>query len=349
MEKILVTGGYGFIGSNFIRYLLKHTDYSVVNIDKVTPQAHPEALRPYHDHPRYLFFKTDICRLDEEFDIFENCNYIVNFAAETHVDRSIGAWEIVGPDSQRWHPDQDDFIFSNILGVQRLLELSRKIKGFKRFIQVSTDEVYGSVKNASFEKDAFNITNPYSATKAAGEHMAMAYYHTFDVPVCITRSCNNYGIWQGSEKLIPLTILRALADKSIPVYGTGDNKRDWIFVEDNVRAILDVMEKGVPGFAYNIPGDNSISNNNLIEKILKLMKKPEYLMVLTKDRPGHDFEYLMDGELLSSTTGWYPHVSLNDGLLETIDFYAFNEQFFNNEMKQNGVLSRVNSLLEASN
>jgi len=349
MKGILVTGGYGFIGSNFIRYVLENTDYGIINIDKITPQSHPESLHELELNVRYLFIEMDICDADTVYHMLHNIDYIVNFAAETHVDRSIGAWEKKSTQKDRWQTGRDDFIHTNVLGVQRMLELAKRIKGLKRFVQISTDEVYGSVEMASFEEDAFNTTNPYSATKGAGELMANAYFHTFGMPVCVTRSCNNYGAWQGSEKLIPLTILRALEDKSMPVYGSGKNKRDWIFVEDNIRAILAVMERGVAGKAYNIPGYNTKSNNEIIKIILKALGKPEELMVTTRDRPGHDWEYRMDGEWIRCEMGWSPQVTLEDGLLKTIDFYRHNAEYFKEEQKRSGVLDRINVLLEASN
>lgn len=349
MKGIVVTGGYGFIGSAFIRYMLENTDYSVINIDKITPQSHPESIANLELSARYLFIEMDICNVSTVYDKFHNVDYIINFAAETHVDRSIGAWEKKDSKEERWQAKQDEFIHTNILGVQCMLEFAKKITGLKRFVQISTDEVYGSVEATSFEKDAFNTTNPYSATKGAGELMANAYFYTFGVPVCITRSCNNYGIWQGSEKLIPLTILRALEDKPIPVYGTGNNKRDWIFVEDNIRAILAIMEHGVDGEAYNIPGYNTRSNNELIKMILKALGKPKELMVMTRDRPGHDWEYRMDGERIRLVTDWAPKVTLEDGMLKTIEFYIDNADYFKEEQKRIGVLDRVNALLEASN
>lgn len=348
-KKILVTGGYGFIGSNFIRYVLDNTDYEVINIDKITYAARPASLLGCASNPKYSFRRLDICDILKIEDMVKNVDYIVHFAAETHVDRSIGAWESKDAENERWQTGQDAFVHTNVLGVQCLLELAKRIKGLKRFVQVSTDEVYGSVETASLEGDAFNTTNPYSATKGAGELMANAYFHTFGVPVCITRSCNNYGPWQGSEKLIPLTILRALKGEPIPVYGTGKNRRDWIFVEDNARAILATMERGVPGGTYNIPGYNTKSNNELIRMILKVLEKPEKLMAQTKDRPGHDWEYRMNGERIHSEMDWAPRVSLKDGLLKTIEFYRDNAEYFKDEQKQSGVTARVNALLEASN
>ncbi len=349
MKGILVTGGYGFIGSSFIRYVLENTDYSIINIDKITPQSHPESIRNLESNTRYVFIKMDICNINTVYRKFHNIDYIVNFAAETHVDRSIGTWEKKSLREERWQTGQDEFIHTNVLGVQRMLEFAKKIKGLKRFVQISTDEVYGSVEAASFEKDAFNTTNPYSATKGAGELMANAHFHTFGVPMCITRSCNNYGVWQGSEKLIPLTILRALENKPIPIYGTGKNKRDWVFVEDNVRAVLAVMKRGIAGEVYNIPGYNTKSNNELIKMILECMGKPEELMVTTRDRPGHDWEYRMDGERIHCVMGWTPQVTLKDGILKTIEFYRDNAEYFKEEQKRNGVLDRVNALLEVSN
>ncbi len=349
MKTILVTGGYGFIGSNFIKYVLANTDYHIVNIDKKTPQSHPESLSEISSNLKHFSIEADICNIPQKYTTqvyLHDVEYIVNFAAETHVDRSIGAWEKGGGEGKRW--GMDEFIHTNIYGVQCLLELARKIKGFKRFVQISTDEVYGSVKSASFECDQFNTTNPYSATKGGGELMANAYYHTFGVPVSITRSCNNYGIWQGSEKLIPLTILRALEDKPIPVYGTGKNKRDWIHVDDNIRAILAIMENGNDGEAYNIPSYNTMSNNEIIKMILKILRKPESLMVQTQDRPGHDWEYKMNGNRIHVRKGWTPQVPLKYGITKTIAFYKMNAEDFKEEQVRSGVIERVEALLEGA-
>ena len=278
-------------------------------------------------------------------NLIEDVDYVINFAAETHVDRSIGTWESKQTTEERWKQSgENSFIKTNILGTQSLLEAVKSSK-IKKFIQISTDEVYGPVEKPSKETDPFNPRNPYAATKAAAECLAIAYFHTFKIPICITRSCNNYGPWQGSEKFIPVTILSALANTPIPIYGTGKNIRDWIFVEDNTAAILAILEKGTPGKFYNIPGENLRTNIELAKLILKLMGKSEKLIRFVKDRPGHDLKYAMDGAKLHSECGWKPKYTLEQGLKIAIDFYKEHEKEFRKDQKRSGVLERIKGLL----
>lgn len=364
MKKILVTGGCGFIGSTFIKYVLKNTDYNILNVDKITYSACPESLAEIYTNleynDRYKLARVDICDFMSLIELFEDIDYVIHFAAETHVDRSIGAWEGKQAEDKRWGRQDEVFINTNMIGTQALLELTRKnmfttktmleaVKAtpyVKKFIQVSTDEVYGPTDNPCSEDSMFNPRNPYSATKAGAEALVNAYFHTFKVPVCITRSCNNYGLWQGSEKFIPVAILSALANKSIPVYGSGKNVRDWIFVEDNVRAIFAVMEKGKIGEAYNIPAGIMKTNIEIAKAVLNVLDKSENLIKFVKDRPGHDFKYSMTGDKIKIDCDWVAEISLEEGLEKTIKFYKKHEKYFRQEQKRSGVLDRVNALLE---
>lgn len=366
-SKILVTGGCGFMGNTFIKYVLKNTDYNILNVDKITYAARPESLNEINANPeykkRYKLAEIDICDFMALIELFKNVDYVIHFAAETHVDRSIGAWEGKQAEKKRWGRQDEVFINTNLIGTQALLELTRKnmfttktmleatktTLCIKKFIQVSTDEVYGPTDNPCRENSMFNPRNPYSATKVGAEALVNAYFHTFGVPVCITRSCNNYGLWQGSEKFIPVAILSALADKSIPIYGSGKNIRDWIFVEDNAKALLSVMEKGRVGEAYNIPADIMKTNIEIAKTILKILGKPESLIKFVKDRPGHDFKYSMTGDKIKADCGWAAETSLEEGLEKTIKFYKKHEEHFKEEQKQSGVLDRINALLETSN
>lgn len=367
MKGILVTGGYGFIGSNFIRYVLENTDYNILNIDKITYAAHPESLNEINANPeyrkRYKLAKIDICDFMSLIELFEDIDYVIHFAAETHVDRSIGAWEDKQAEEKRWGKQDEVFINTNMIGTQALLELTRKnmfttrtmleatkaTPYVKKFIQVSTDEVYGPTDNPCSEDSMFNPRNPYSATKVGAEALVNAYFHTFKVPVCITRSCNNYGLWQGSEKFIPVAILSALINKSIPIYGSGKNVRDWIFVEDNVKAIFAVMERGKIGEAYNIPAGIMRTNIEIAQTVLNILGKPHSLIKFVKDRPGHDFKYSMTGNKINIDCGWKAETSLEEGLEKTINFYKEHEKHFREEQKRSGVADRVNALLEVSN
>lgn len=363
-KTLLVTGGAGFIGSAFIKYVLKNTDYNILNVDKITYAARPESLNEINSNPeykrRYRFVKIDICDFIALRELFKDVDYVIHFAAETHVDRSIGAWESKQAEKERWRSQDNVFINTNMIGTQALLELTRKnviaTKNMleamkmtplvKKFIQISTDEVYGSTDKPCPEDSKFDPRNPYSATKVGSEALTNAYFHTFGVPVCITRSCNNYGPWQGSEKFIPVAILSALADTPIPIYGSGKNVRDWIHVEDNVRAIIAVMEEGKSGEAYNIPAGNFRTNIEIAEIILELLGKSKDLIKFVKDRPGHDFKYAMTGSKILKDCGWMAEIPLRDGIERTIEFYKEHEKYFKQEQKTSGVEERVKSLLK---
>ncbi|MEJ5307191.1 MAG: dTDP-glucose 4,6-dehydratase [candidate division WOR-3 bacterium] len=286
MKKIVVTGGAGFIGSNFIRYILKNRDYSIVNIDLLLLSGSKENIKEFTKEKRYEFVKGDIRDFDFLLQFFKkerDVYGVINFAAQSHVDRSI-----ISP---------RDFIETNILGVVNLLEIFR-MGFFKRFLQISTDEVYGDLQLDSKEKFTENSilkpNSPYSSSKASADLIALSYNKTYGLDIVITRSSNNFGPFQFPEKLIPLTILKAMKNEKIPVYGDGKNVRDWIYVEDNVRGILNVFENGKIGNIYNIGGNNEIENIKLVKMILKILKKDEKLITFVKDRPAHDRRYSLD-------------------------------------------------------
>jgi len=310
--KLLVTGGAGFIGSNFIHYILtEHADWQVTNLDKLTYAGNLENLTDIQDHPGYCFVKGDIADrkladslLGKGFDI------IVNFAAESHVDRSI--------------LDASPFIETNVKGTQVFLEGTRK-HGIQRFIQVSTDEVYGSIDSGHFTEESPLCPNsPYSASKAAADLLCRAYFKTHHVPAVITRCTNNFGPYQFPEKLIPLAITNALEDKPIPVYGDGLNIRDWVFVADHCRALDVVIRKGKPGEIYNIGSGNEKTNLELIHKLLELLDKPQGLIQFVTDRPAHDRRYALDCARIATELGWKPAYSFERALSATVDWYLKN-------------------------
>ena len=314
--KILVTGGAGFIGSNFIQHILKqHDRWEITNLDKLTYAGNLDNLKDVHDHPRYNFIKGDIA--DREMVdrlLSRGVDAIVNFAAESHVDRSI--------------EDASPFIETNVKGTQVLLEGSRKHQ-VQRFIQISTDEVYGSIDSGSFnEASPLSPSSPYSASKAAADLLCQAYFQTYHLPVIITRCTNNFGSYQFPEKLIPLVITNALENKSIPVYGDGLNSRDWIFVIDHCRAIDMVLQKGEPGQIYNIAGMNEKNNLELIQQLLQLLDKPGELIQFVADRPGHDRRYAVDTTKISQELGWGPEYSFEKALAVTVDWYLKNESWW---------------------
>jgi dTDP-glucose 4,6-dehydratase len=323
MKVCLITGGMGFIGSNFIRYLLESSeDIKIINIDKLTYAGNPDNLKDIEINYNsvYKFFKGDICdfQLIDEIVQKKSVNYIINFAAESHVDRSIDNPSICCD--------------TNIVGTQTLLNVARKNK-IEKFLQISTDEVYGSL---GFEDPAFIETthlapnSPYSASKASADLLVRAYYKTFDLPINITRTSNNYGPYQFPEKLIPLMIHNALHDKPLPVYGEGKNIRDWIHVNDNCEAILQVIKKGKIGEIYNIGGDSEIQNIDLVKRLLKILNKPETLITFVKDRPGHDLRYAMNHEKITKTLNWKPKIKFDKGLEMTVDWYLTHQDWFNN-------------------
>jgi dTDP-glucose 4,6-dehydratase len=314
--KLLVTGGVGFIGSNFIRHIRQeHPDWEITNLDKLTYAGNLENLKDIQDQPGYHFVKGDIADrklvdklLGQEFDV------IVNFAAESHVDRSI--------------LDASPFIETNVKGTQVLLE-GAKNHGIQRFIQVSTDEVYGSIDSGHFaEESTLSPNSPYSASKAAADLLCRAYFKTHHLPTIITRCTNNFGPYQFPEKLIPLAVTNALENKPVPVYGDGLNIRDWIFVADHCRALDAVIQKGQPGEIYNIGGGNEKTNLELIRKLLGLLDKPQSLIQFVTDRPAHDRRYAVDCARIATELGWKPAYSFEKALSATVDWYLKNESWW---------------------
>ncbi|HLC65152.1 MAG TPA: dTDP-glucose 4,6-dehydratase [Candidatus Nanoarchaeia archaeon] len=308
--RMLITGGLGFIGSHFIRHILsKYPSVQVVNLDKQTYAGNPDNLKDVEDDARYDFVKGDICDSGVVERLAKDSDIIVNFAAESHVDRSIGK--------------PDEFIRTDIFGTFTLLEAARKFK-VKRFVQISTDEVYGSIQKGSFkETDMLNPSSPYSASKAGADMLAHSYFVTYKLPVIITRSSNNYGAFQYPEKLMPLFITNAIEDKELPLYGDGSNVRDWLYVEDNCSAISLVMEKGIPGEIYNVASGQEKTNKEVTLKILKLAGKPVSLVKLVKDRPGHDLRYSLDTTKIRKL-GFKPKVDFDEGLQRTVNWYKAN-------------------------
>ncbi len=315
---ILVTGGCGFIGSNFVRYMLdKHPEYTIVNFDALTYAGNPENLEDISSHPRYHFVKGNICRradVDEAMMKF-GADVVINFAAESHVDRSI-----TGPGI---------FVETNIAGTNVLLEAAREHQ-VKRFVQISTDEVYGSLGSSGkfTETTPIHPNSPYAASKASADLLVSAYHHTFGFPALITRCSNNYGPYQFPEKLISLMIANALDGKPLPVYGNGLNVRDWLFVTDHCAAIDAVLHKGRLGEVYNIGGNNEWTNIDIIKLLLKNLGKSENLISFVKDRPGHDLRYAIDAAKISAELGWKPQVTFEAGLRSTIDWYLQHESWW---------------------
>ena len=321
--RVLITGGCGFIGSNFIRYFnKKYPYYKILNIDKLTYAGNMENLRGMERKRNYRFMKIDISNTTAMKRVFEKFqpDAVVNFAAESHVDRSI-----VTP---------APFIKTNFLGVGVLLNLALKFQ-VKKFLQISTDEIYGSILRGSFtENSPVDPSSPYAASKAAADVLVLSYYKTHNLPVLITRSSNNYGPYQFPEKLIPLAILNALNSKKIPVYGDGKNVRDWLYVEDNCMAIDVVFHHGVIGEIYNIGGENELTNIYVVKKILKYLDKDESLITFVKDRPGHDRRYSLSLNKIRRQLGWHPSKSFTTAILRTIEWYQNNQKWLKNT--QNG-------------
>lgn len=312
--RILVTGGAGFIGSNFIRHVLgKNKSCEIVNLDKLSYAGNPDNLKDIEGGPNYTFIKGDICDHDTVEKAMDGCDYVVNFAAESHVDRSIHS--------------ADEFIRTNILGTNILLEKAR-MKGVTKFIQISTDEVYGSIDNGSFTESSTLVTNsPYSASKAGAEHMCHAYYVTFGLPVVITRSSNNFGPYQYPEKFVALGITNLLEDKKVPLYGDGKNVRDWLFVEDNCDGIYFVLNKGAAGEVYNIAGGYEMMNVEMVHAILKAMARDDSMVEYVKDRLGHDRRYSLDDSKLRAM-GWKPGHTFASALEKTVKWYVDNRDWW---------------------
>jgi dTDP-glucose 4,6-dehydratase len=322
MKNILVTGGAGFIGSNFARYMLEaHPGWTVTNFDKLTYAGNLENLRDIAGSPAYRFVKGDICDPDGVQAVLRECGIdtIVHFAAESHVDRSILGAEV--------------FVRTNVLGTQVLLDAAKAL-GMERFLHVSTDEVYGSLGPIGKFSEATPISpnSPYAASKAGSDLIALAYHHTFGTPVVVTRCSNNYGPYQFPEKLIPLMIINALNNKPLPVYGDGLNVRDWLHVNDHCAAIDLVLRNGKAGQVYNIGGDNEWKNIDIVKLILKHLGKTEDLIKYVKDRPGHDRRYAMDATKIATELGWTPSYTFEQGIAATIDWYIQNEQWWKRVM-----------------
>jgi len=323
MKIILVTGGAGFIGSNFIRHILsKYKDYKIINYDLLTYAGSLENLDDVKDNPNYTFVKGDVRDFEAVDKQMQKVDYIVHFAAESHVDRSIYGSE--------------EFVRTNVLGTQVLLAAAKK-NNVKRFVHISTDEVYGSLgkDDAPFtEETPLAPNNPYSASKAASDLMVRAYYKTFGFPAIITRCSNNYGPYQFPEKLIPLMITNALSGKLLPVYADGQNVRDWIYVQDHCSAIDIVLHQGIIGEIYNIGGGNEWKNINIVNKICEILdyskplsgglKSYKELITFVKDRPGHDLRYAMDSSKINKELGWVPKVNFEEGILRTVKWYGEN-------------------------
>ena len=321
--KILVTGAAGFIGSNFVFHMRKaHPEYDIIALDSLTYAGNLETLAPVMEEDHFTFVRCDITDREGVRKVFEehHPDVVVNFAAESHVDRSI--------------EDPGVFLRTNILGTQVLMDACREF-GIQRFHQVGTDEVYGDLPldrpDLFFTEDLpLQASSPYSASKASADLLAMAYHRTYGLPVTISRCSNNYGPYQFPEKLIPLMIANALADKPLPVYGTGENVRDWLYVEDHCRAIDMILENGKVGEVYNIGGHNERSNLDVVKTILKQLGKPESLITFVGDRKGHDLRYAFDPSKIHGELGWLPETKFDDGIRQTIDWYLNNESWWKN-------------------
>jgi len=312
--RILITGGCGFIGSNFIRYMLKkYPDYKITNLDKLTYAGNLENLKDVEKNKNYSFIKGDICDKTLVEKLSKDSDIIINFAANTHVDRSI--------------LDADDFIKTNVVGAYTLLEAAKN-NNIKLFIHISTDECYGSIpKGYSKEADSLEPNSPYSASKAAADLLARSYYITYKLPVIITRSSNNFGPYQYPEKVIPLFITNLIESKKVPLYGDGLNVRDWLYVLDNCSAIDVALHKGKPGEIYNIGGGALFNNKELTMKILSVLDKKDDSIEFVKDRAGHDRRYALDCEKLKGL-GWAPEYTFEQALNKTVDWYKKNAEWW---------------------
>lgn len=321
--KVLVTGGAGFIGGNFVHYMVnKYPDYQIVNLDLLTYAGNLETCKPVENKPNYKFVRGDIADRKFIMDLFEKEQFdiVVNFAAESHVDRSIS--------------DPGIFVQTNVMGTQVLLDASKEY-GVKRYHQVSTDEVYGDLPldrpDLFFtETTPLHTSSPYSSSKASADLFVLAYYRTYGLPVTISRCSNNYGPYHFPEKLIPLMISRALADEELPVYGKGENVRDWLHVSDHCAAIDLIIHKGTVGEVYNVGGHNERTNLEVVQTILKALGKPESLIKYVTDRPGHDLRYAIDPTKLETELGWKPEYTFDTGIKQTIQWYLDNKEWWQN-------------------
>lgn len=316
--KLLVTGGAGFIGSNFIRYWMRrYPNDSIINFDKLTYAGNLENLKDVDDNPNYLFIKGDIANSEDVNKVMSGVDLVVNFAAESHVDRSI--------------LDPSPFVLTNVLGTQTLLDAARNSK-VKRFHHVSTDEVFGALsiksKNKFDENTKYQPNSPYSATKAASDHLVRAYFETYKLPITISNCSNNFGPFQYPEKLISLTITNLLEGKKIPVYGDGLYVRDWLYVEDHASAIDLIINKGKEGETYCVGVNNDISNTTVIKKILEIMNLPESKIEYVKDRPGHDRRYAINASKIRKELGWQSSIPFDEALKLTINWYEDNQDWW---------------------
>lgn len=309
--KILVTGGMGFIGCNFIRYMLtKYDDIQITNLDKLSVGSNPANLKNIETDKRYKFVKGDIANKKLVNNLVSKADIAVNIAAETHVDRSI---------AEPW-----PFLHSNTIGAVTLFEAAKKHE--KRILHVSTDEIYGDILEGSFkENDKLKPSSPYSASKAAADLFAQAYHRTYNLDIVIARCTNNYGPYQYPEKLIPKTIIRASLNLPIPIYGKGTNIRDWIYVQDFCEALDILLKKGKTGEIYNISADNELQNIDVVKTILKIMNKPENLITFVEDRPGHDIRYSLNSSKIRTELGWKPKQNFEEALKQTVNWYVNNE------------------------
>lgn len=347
MKTVIVTGGAGFIGSNLVRYIIKNTDWTVVNVDKLTYAGNPESLCDIEGNARYHFEKVDICDKENIARVFAEYkpDAVMHLAAESHVDRSID-----GP---------ADFINTNIWGTYNLLENARNYwqsldqdkRSLFRFLHISTDEVFGSLGSDGYftEETPYDPSSPYSASKASSDHLVRAWQRTFGLPTLITNCSNNYGPFQFPEKLIPVVLLNALNKRSIPVYGKGENVRDWLYVEDHVTALLSVLEKGKPGQTYNVGGHNEKTNLQVVETICSIMDelRPENgfsykeLITFVKDRPGHDMRYAIDPSKIKNELSWEPSVKFEEGIKKTVEWYLQNQSWCNNILNGSYKMERL--------
>ncbi|MCF7836443.1 dTDP-glucose 4,6-dehydratase [Candidatus Gracilibacteria bacterium] len=314
MKKLLITGGCGFIGSHFCRMLLDKTDFKVTNLDALTYAGKIGNTDDFKDNPQYQFVKGDICNKDLVDDLVSQAEAVVNFAAESHVDNSIDNPGI--------------FVQTNVLGTQNLLDAARR-HSLERFVQVSTDEVYGDLPLEGSEKftehSELKPSSPYSASKAAGDMLCIAAHRTFGQPILISRCSNNYGTHQLEEKLMPLVISKAFKNEKIPVYGNGENVRDWIHVDDHHRAILAILQNGEAGEIYNVGADNEVTNIDLVKLLLKILGKDESLIEFVSDRPGHDRRYAIDSSKIQSKLGWRPkRTNFEKELAEMVEWYKLH-------------------------
>jgi dTDP-glucose 4,6-dehydratase len=312
MVEVLVTGGAGFIGSNFVRHALEaHQDWRITTLDKLTYAGRMETLKDVIDHPRHRFVHGDIADAPVAAPLVKASNIVVHFAAETHVDRSI--------------LEAGEFIKTDVIGTFVLLEAARAAADLRCFVQISTDEVYGSIaEGSSVETDELRPRNPYSASKAGADRLAYSYWATYGVPVIITRASNNYGPFQFPEKVIPLFITNAFDNIQVPLYGAGLNIRDWLHVMDHCRGIDVAIERGTAGEVYNIGGGNEVRNVDLTHMLLRLVERPESLIRKVQDRQGHDLRYSLDTAKLRRL-GWQPQIAFEQGLKDTVRWYLDNE------------------------